>query len=245
MLGSATPRNLRAELRALEQCFGRSEPRNPRFVYVPGDHPELIGELEAAALDLVKHGDLGAIYVHTRDFAKASEKLQLAFSRDPDDPKTLFYLGLANEMLGREQTALRLFERYPEFSLLNPYRRLMAGRYAFSQRKTVREAMLERVANEKKLAAERVEPRVVAVYPLTYQGADERYAALGRGLAQNATNLKRRGDALERLGSEQLKLKCAANQPTGPRSDGNGVCRRQSLNARRQIGGFADRHLGK
>ena len=131
--------------------------------------------------------DLGVIYVRTGDFARGNEHLQLAFSRDPDDPKTLFYLGLANESLGREQTALQLYERYPEFSLLNSYRRLMAGRYAYVQRTTVREAVLERVADEQNLVAERVEPRVVAVYPLTYQGADEQYAALGRGLAELLT----------------------------------------------------------
>ena len=152
------------------------------------DYADAIEDLERQAVrapdDARPLRDLGVIYVRTSDFARANEKLQLAFSRDPDDPKTLFYLGLTNETLGREQTALRLFERYPEFSRLNPYRRLMAGRYAFIQRKTVREAMLQRVTNETDLVAEGVDPRVVAVYPLTYQGADEQYAALGRGLAE-------------------------------------------------------------
>ena len=152
------------------------------------DYADAIEDLERQAVrapdDARPLRDLGVIYVRTSDFARANEKLQLAFSRNSDDPKTLFYLGLTNETLGREQTALQLFERYPEFSLLNPYRRLMAGRYAFIQRKTVREAMLERVANETDLVAEGVDPRVVAVYPLTYQGADEQYAALGRGLAE-------------------------------------------------------------
>ena len=155
------------------------------------DYAGAIEELEREAVrnpdDAEPLRDLGVIYVRTSDFAKGNEQLQLAFSRDPDDPKTLFYLGLANESLGREETALQLYERYPEFSVINPYRRLMAGRYAYVQRTTVREAMLERVANESNLATERVEPRVVAVYPLTYQGTDAQYAALGRGLAELLT----------------------------------------------------------
>ncbi len=162
-----------------------------RFGEDLADYAKAIGDLEQQAAgapnDAKPLRDLGVIYLRTNDFTKANELLQLAFSRDPDDPKTLFHLGLTNETLGRQGTALRFYERYPEFSLLNPYRRLMAGRYAFAQRKTLREAVLERVATEADLAGERLQPSVVAVYPLIYQGADERYAALGRGLAELLT----------------------------------------------------------
>ncbi len=162
-----------------------------RFGEDLADYAEAIEDLEQQAArapnDAKPLRDLGVIYLRTNDFAKANELLQLAFSRDPDDPKTLFHLGLTNETLGRQGTALRFYERYPEFSLLNPYRRLMAGRYASVQRKTLREAVHERVISEAALAGERLQPSVVAVYPLIYQGADERYAALGRGLAELLT----------------------------------------------------------
>ncbi len=130
--------------------------------------------------------DLGIIYLRTNDFSKANELLQLAFSRDPDDPKTLFHLGLANESIGKHDTALGLYTRYRELSILNPYRRLMAGRYAHVLRRSTRDAMRARLADEARIAPT-TEPRIVAVYPLVYQGSEDRYAALGRGLAEFMT----------------------------------------------------------
>ncbi len=86
-----------------------------RFGENLADYAEAIEDLEQQAArapnDAKPLRDLGVIYLRTNDFTKANELLQLAFSRDPDDPKTLFHLGLANETLGRHETALRFYER--------------------------------------------------------------------------------------------------------------------------------------
>ena len=162
-----------------------------RFMEDLDDYEGAIEDLQQQAArnpdDAEPLRDLGIIHLRTNDFAKANEFLQAAFSRDPDDPKTLFHLGLTNETLGKPETALQLYERYREFSRLNSYRRLMAGRYAEVTRVQMRQAVQARVADEAGLVGEPSEPRIVAVYPLVYQGTDDQYAALGRGLAELIT----------------------------------------------------------
>ena len=162
-----------------------------RFMEDLDDYEAAIEDLQQQAArnpdDAEPLRDLGIIHLRTNDFAKANEFLQGAFSRDPDDPKTLFHLGLVNETLGKPETALQLYERYREFSRLNGYRRLMAGRYAEVSRMQMRESLQARVADEARLVNEPSEPRIVAVYPLVYQGTDDQYAALGRGLAELIT----------------------------------------------------------
>lgn len=162
-----------------------------RFIEDLDDYEGAIEDLQRQAArnpdDAEPLRDLGIIHLRTNDFAKANEFLQGAFSRDSDDPKTLFHLGLVNEALGKPETALQLYERYQEFSRLNGYRRLLAGRYAEVSRMQMREAVQARVADEARLIGEPSEPRIVAVYPLVYQGTDDQYAALGRGLAELIT----------------------------------------------------------
>jgi len=162
-----------------------------RFMEDLADYDDAVEDLERQAArnpsDPQPLRDLGIIYLRTNNFAKANELLQLAFSRDPDDPKILFHLGLANETLGKQETARGLYERYPDVSRLSPYRRLMAERYANLTRKILHEAVRARVAEEERLIGEPVEPRIVAVYPLVYEGADAQYAPLGRGLAEMIT----------------------------------------------------------
>ncbi len=172
------------------------------FLWVPSCAPvpliEDLGDYQGAIEDLQQQAarnpddpqplrDLGIIHLRTNAYAEADDFLQGALSRDPDDPKTLYHLGLAKEALGEPEAAGQLYGRYSEFSRLNPFRRLMAGRYAATTRRLMREAVQARVADEAGLAAETAEPRVVAVYPLVYQGSDDQYAALGRGLAELVT----------------------------------------------------------
>lgn len=128
--------------------------------------------------------DLGAIYVRTQRPAEGYDYLQKAFSRDQNDPKTLFYLGVASEKIGKAQTARRVFERYAEVPEDSPYRRLMRGRYEWLVRQEIRREIAEMVQREQELAEGDVNARIVAVLPLTYQGENEQYAPLGRGLSE-------------------------------------------------------------
>ena len=128
--------------------------------------------------------DLGVIYVRTQRPAEGYEYLQQSYARDQDDPKTLFFLGLAAEKVGRRQTAIGLFERFPDVPSDSPYRRLMEGRYEWLTRLVVRENIREMLAREETLSDREVSPRIVAVLPFVYQGDNEQYAPLSRGLSE-------------------------------------------------------------
>lgn len=127
--------------------------------------------------------DLGVIYVRTQRPAEGYEYLQQAYARDQDDPKTLFFLGLAAEKVGKRQTAINLYERFPDVPSDSPYQRLMEGRYEWLTRLVVRENIREMLAREEEISGD-VSPRIVAVLPFVYQGENERYAPLSRGLSE-------------------------------------------------------------
>lgn len=129
--------------------------------------------------------DLGVIHVRTRQYAQGRDYLQRSFSWKPDDAKTLFYLGLSTEVLGQRDTAIRAYEKYAEMPRTSQYRRLMQGRFHQLMRNVVREEARSLAAMDSDLADQApTSENIVAVFPLAYQAGDERYAALGRGLAE-------------------------------------------------------------
>lgn len=165
--------------------------------------------------------DLGAIYMRTGRPARAYDRLKKAYARTPRDPKTQFFLGLASEGVGKDDAALRLYKRFDRIPTSSGYRELMEGRYEWMVRKRAEEdirAMLER---ESELAADRVSPRVLAVLPLEYQGSDDTYAPLSRGLAEMMTTDLARIDQLrvvERVRLQALldELKLAQSEYVDP-----------------------------
>ena len=128
--------------------------------------------------------DLGAIYVRTKRANQGYEYLQKAFSRDRNDPKTLFYLGVASERIGKRQEAQQLYDRYTEVPEDSQFRTLMRGRYEWLLRQEIRRKMKELMAREDTLG---VSPNVVAVLPFAYQGDDGRYEPLRYGLSEMIT----------------------------------------------------------
>ena len=154
----------------------------------PADYREEVARLQRAIAEDPDEAaplrDLGVIYVRTQRAAEGYEYLQQAYARDQDDPKTLFFLGLAAEKVGKRQTAIQLFERFPDVPSDSPYRRLMEGRYEWLTRLVVRENIREMLAREETLSDREVSPRIVAVLPFVYQGDNERYAPLSRGLSE-------------------------------------------------------------
>jgi TolB-like protein len=135
--------------------------------------------------------DLGSIYLRTDRPAQAYDALKKAYSRRPDDPKVMFYLGLASEEVGRREAALDLFSKFDEVPDDSRFHTLMEGRYQWLARKQAQRQAKQMIAQEKKQPAdaqERVDPDVVAVVPMEYQGGDEQYQPLGRGLAEMFTS---------------------------------------------------------
>ena len=156
------------------------------FVGEVSDYEEDIQKLQTRLVsnpsDADALRDLGAIYLKARQFAEANGYLERAFAIDPDDPKTLFNLGLASESLAKRETALRLYEKYVSVPRVSPYRRLMEGRYEWLTKKILKDQMKQIAETENEQGE--TSPRIVAVFPFTYHGTEDRYRPLSRGLAE-------------------------------------------------------------
>ena len=157
------------------------------FVGDLADSEEQISELQAYLMenpsDAEALRDLGVIYLQARQFGQASTYLEQAFALDPNDPQTLYNLGLANETLANRDTALRLYEKFLDVPRTSPYRRLMEGRYEWLSKRILRD-QVERIASDETVGASETSPRIVAVFPFSYQGSEERYEPLARGFAE-------------------------------------------------------------
>jgi tetratricopeptide (TPR) repeat protein len=130
--------------------------------------------------------DLGVAYAVEQNYPRAAETLQRAFDRRADDPKTLYYLGLVNEVLGKRPTALRLYEQYESVSPRSEYREKLRGRYQWLLRREVRNEFREALAREEQLVPVAGDD-AVAVLPFTFRGGASRFEPLGRGLAEFIT----------------------------------------------------------
>lgn len=157
----------------------------------PSEYREEERRLERHISDNPKDGealrDLGVIYMRTGRSTQAYDTLKKAFSHLPEDPQTLFFLGLASEKVGRTQAALKLFRRYDEVPADSKYRELMEGRHEWLVREEARQNVRELMAQERQTGDQTVEdvsPRTVAIMPFEYQGGEDRYAPLSRGLAE-------------------------------------------------------------
>ena len=157
----------------------------------PSKYTEVVSELEARLEDNPDDVEtlqrLGTIFMRTNRPARAYDLLKKAFAQDPNDPQTMFFLGLASEGIGKQQAALKLFQRYDEVPQDSQYRTLMEGRYAWLVRQQAQEAARRLVAQEQDLADRDPSPRVVAVLPFEFQGGEDRFQPLGRGLAEMVT----------------------------------------------------------
>jgi tetratricopeptide (TPR) repeat protein len=128
--------------------------------------------------------DLGVIYFETANYATAQGFLEKAYALTASDAKTMFYHGLNLEFQGRTDESMVVQGRYAEVSRLSGYRGLMQGRYQRLSRQLVRQEIRTLIGQEQQLDASRLETKTLAVFPLDYQGTDERFRALGRGLSE-------------------------------------------------------------
>ncbi len=148
-----------------------------------------IGRLEARLEerpgDVRTLRDLGTLYVLTDRLERGQSLLLEAFEGKMDDPKTRFYLGLARERSGAFGQALRLYQGFADVGSGSPYRRALRGRHDLVLRRLAQQEAERDVA--RCLEAGRcagASPTTVAVLPLRFQGGDERFARVGRGLAE-------------------------------------------------------------
>ncbi|MFQ5865025.1 MAG: CsgG/HfaB family protein [bacterium] len=149
-----------------------------------GEIYKLEAKLKVNPEDAEALRDLGVIYFETAQYPLAKDYLQKAYVQNPEDPKTMFYLGMTLEFRNENQEALKIHERYIEVSRLSPYRRLMEGRYRRLSRDFIRQEIRTLLQQEQQLSEDRMAPKTIAVFPLTYQGKAKKFAVLGRGLSE-------------------------------------------------------------
>lgn len=174
---------------SLAGCGGPSVTMNQDPSAFEEEESRLERRLANTPEDAAALRDLGSIYLRTDRPTQAYDALKKAYARRPDDPKVMFYLGLASEQVGRRQAALKLFRQFDEVPMESKYRTLMEGRYEWLTRRQAEQMARRLVAQEQERPGDPGQGAsdVVAVVPMQYRGGDEQYQALGRGLAEMFT----------------------------------------------------------
>lgn len=149
-----------------------------------GDIRELLRQLAANPEDPIALREIGIRYFLSKQFDLAKLHLFRSYMRADDDPKTIFYYGLTLEYMGDVQGALAIYIHYSDVSSFSPYRKLIEGRYRALTREMIKQQFQSLLVNEQQLGAERMSPKAVAVFPLSYQGTDPKYEALGKGISE-------------------------------------------------------------
>jgi tetratricopeptide (TPR) repeat protein len=131
--------------------------------------------------------ELGIIYFQVRNYVQAKQYLKKASLAGEKDAKTLFYYGMTLEADSNLQAAYAVYIDYTDFSSRSPYRKLLEGRYRALTKVFIQQQVDSLVQQEQRLPAPTA-PNVVAVFPLDYQGKDEKYSSLGKGLGELMLN---------------------------------------------------------
>ena len=162
----------------------------PEAPLTTADYRERLPALEARTIQEPTNPaalrDLGEAYAQLQRFELAQQALQSAYDLDADDPKTLYYLGVAHEGVGAEAEALFVLGQYERLSPDSPYRPLMEARHTALRRVVARRELRTMLTMEDGLATERAGD-AVAVFPFVYRGRDPRFQPLGRGLGEMVT----------------------------------------------------------
>jgi tetratricopeptide (TPR) repeat protein len=127
---------------------------------------------------------LGIIYYRLNQFYDSRKTLAKAFMINPNDGKTMTYLGLALEAENKNKIALKVYKRYTRVSRTSSYRTKMEMRYRLLQRKLIQDEMRALLDQEQNLGTANLSPQTIAVFPFSYKGADNRYSSLSKGLSE-------------------------------------------------------------
>lgn len=143
----------------------------------------LIASVNKNPRDAMALRELGVIYFKTGYHSFALDYLKNAYKLNSRSAKTLFYLGMTLEATNRKQLAILAYENYKRIIHQSPYRKLMEGRYYSLIKHKMREEVRVLLAQQEQLSTV-LSPLSVAVFPLTYEGTDQRFAPLGRGMSE-------------------------------------------------------------
>ncbi len=145
--------------------------------------PKLVHNVLDDLRDQKSIRELGLICLRFEKHKKARLFLKRASSLDKSDNKARFYYGLALEMNDQTDEALAVYRAYDSVSPLSPYHRAMHGRHAWLMRQRLQQEMRNLMQQEEKIGLDSLNMDAVAIFPLVYQGENEEFAPLGKGLS--------------------------------------------------------------
>ncbi|MGP8328746.1 MAG: CsgG/HfaB family protein, partial [Methanosarcinaceae archaeon] len=152
------------------------------------DYQKEIEQLKAKLLENPRNLSalqaLGIACYETRQYSPARKNLVKAFKMNPRAPKTLMYLGMTLEAENQNTKALKIYRRFQRITGGSVFKKTMEMRYRLLVRKMMREEMRGILKKERSLTNSIPAPNTIAVFPLTYQGADDKFAPLGKGLSE-------------------------------------------------------------
>lgn len=145
---------------------------------------QLVKKIKANVDDADSWRELGIMLYNAKMVDKARLALERAFRLNNEDPKTLFYFGMSSELSQKDELAIHIYRRYSKLPFTSKYRSWMKARYDILNQKAIRRDLKHILSQENLLTTEGVSPKAIAVLPFTYQGEDESYASLSRGLCE-------------------------------------------------------------
>lgn len=128
--------------------------------------------------------ELGIIFLKIKRFERGRILLERAYKSNPEDPEILFYYGLSLEFCNTEQRAFDIYRNYEYVAHRSPYRRMMKERYNILSRRVMRQFARDLLRQESLLQTQRLSPKAIIVFPFSYQGQNEYYAVLSKGLCE-------------------------------------------------------------
>ena len=141
-----------------------------------GEYQRAVAELSEAAIknpySAEGFRELGVACFHTRKFEQAIVALERSRSLEPNDGRTLFFLGFSHEQLGNYAEAIRIYGEYRRRTLLDPMSRQLQARIS---RLALQQAELEvrqAIAQEQDRTLAKVQPNTLAV--LYFRNVSER-----------------------------------------------------------------------
>ncbi len=143
-----------------------------------------IQRIKSNPRDSEAYREIGIIGYELKKYSLARKFLVKAYKFNPQDGRTLYFLGLTLEAQNQLKLALQVYRKYQSLAQLSSYRSLMAGRYELVNRKLIRQEMKQLIAQEKQLSTSRISPVGIAVFPFSYYGKDKKYASLGKGISE-------------------------------------------------------------
>jgi len=182
---------------------------------------------------------LGIAYYRENRFPDARQTLEQAAKMDPADGTTQLYLGLTAEEQNDLVAARQAYSSYVNFGRTARVRRLLEERLSALIRRELEAGAKQEVAAEATLSAAPGSPRVVAVLPMRFVGADSSLKPLERGMAELLTTDLSRSSQLtvvERMRTQVL-LDELHLQQSGATDDATGVRAGRMLQAGRLISG--------